>query len=202
MGIMIAIVATFAFVMILLFYHPKKQKQMMQKNSAIEIYNDAAFTCNRLSNEYSFALRNKQSEIIIANDVQAGKALRDLADDANEELELMADYITRAYECLNKSDVAGMTYCIEHVNDGISRVKAYMTQITSLVVTDHRRAQKEAEIKIVNQVSYFDGCSTREEIETRYKALAKVFHPDAKAGDEETFKSINEQYKKLTTGGL
>ena len=37
-----------------------------------------------------------------------------------------------------------------------------------------------------------------DEIKKRYRALAKQYHPDAKAGDENIFKRIKEAYEELS----
>lgn len=205
MGVYIAIISTFAFVMIALFYHPKRHKQMKENYSVTDRYNDLAAACNKLSNEYSFALRNKQSEIIIANDVNAGNTLRNIADDTNDELSCMTDYMSRAYNCLSQKDNAGALYCIENATECKARIESYISHINAIAVVDRRHIYEEthqterlqSETVVTSDGSYFNGCSTKEEIDTRYRALAKVFHPDAKAGDEKTFQNINDQYHTL-----
>lgn len=46
-----------------------------------------------------------------------------------------------------------------------------------------------------NVDSYFEGCNSKEEVEKRYKALAKVFHPDSQTGDNTAFKNLQEAYE-------
>ena len=43
---------------------------------------------------------------------------------------------------------------------------------------------------------FFEGCKTMEEIEKRYRSLAKVYHPDMPTGDKETFQKILEEYNR------
>ena len=43
---------------------------------------------------------------------------------------------------------------------------------------------------------FFKGCTSRQEIDKRYKALAKAYHPDTGAGDNEMFSRLTEQYIK------
>lgn len=44
---------------------------------------------------------------------------------------------------------------------------------------------------------FFAGCNTPEMLEKRYRALCKTYHPDAEAGDEDTFKRMTQDYEKL-----
>lgn len=44
---------------------------------------------------------------------------------------------------------------------------------------------------------FFAGCDSMEKLEKRYKALCKTYHPDTEAGDEETFKKMQEEYEEL-----
>ncbi|MBQ2803120.1 MAG: hypothetical protein IJF07_04390 [Lachnospiraceae bacterium] len=44
---------------------------------------------------------------------------------------------------------------------------------------------------------FFSGCNTLEKLEKRYKALCKTYHPDMESGDDETFKTLKEEYEKI-----
>ena len=41
---------------------------------------------------------------------------------------------------------------------------------------------------------YFKECKTIEEVKTRYKTLAKVFHPDIAGGDTKLMQALNSEY--------
>lgn len=43
---------------------------------------------------------------------------------------------------------------------------------------------------------YFVGCNTKEEVEKRYRALAKVYHPDMPNGDKDTFQKLHDEYER------
>ena len=45
--------------------------------------------------------------------------------------------------------------------------------------------------------SYFDGCTTREQVQKRYRDLCKVYHPDMGNGSAEVFAQINREYEQL-----
>lgn len=44
---------------------------------------------------------------------------------------------------------------------------------------------------------YFEGCKTKEEIETRYKELLKILHPDFPTGSANSFIELKNQYEEL-----
>lgn len=55
---------------------------------------------------------------------------------------------------------------------------------------EQQRMQKKEEFY------FFENCSTREQIDARYKALMRAYHPDTQSGDEEMAKIINKQYEE------
>ena len=48
-----------------------------------------------------------------------------------------------------------------------------------------------------NKYIYFNGCKTKDDINKRYKALVKVYHPDNSTGNADIFKDINIEYNKI-----
>lgn len=44
---------------------------------------------------------------------------------------------------------------------------------------------------------YFKGCRNVRELSLRYKALAKIYHPDSEGGDVESFKLLQQEFEKL-----
>ncbi len=44
---------------------------------------------------------------------------------------------------------------------------------------------------------YFAGCTTTEELRTRYRALMKIYHPDGMGGDAGTAQRINIEYEQF-----
>ena len=50
---------------------------------------------------------------------------------------------------------------------------------------------------VATGTGFFAGCDSLQKLEKRYKALCKTYHPDSEAGDEETFKKMQEEYEEL-----
>lgn len=74
-------------------------------------------------------------------------------------------------------------------------------------IEEARRKERELEKEVFNllnkrvhdhanqeQIDFFAGCETCEDVRKRYKALCKVYHPDV-GGHEETFKQLHAQYE-------
>ena len=47
-----------------------------------------------------------------------------------------------------------------------------------------------------SQFDFFAGCRTLDELKSRYKKLASVYHPDNATGNEEIFKNISAEFEK------
>ena len=63
----------------------------------------------------------------------------------------------------------------------------------------HKRHQawEERQAKVSDEFDFFDGCTTLEQLDTRYKGLMRAYHPDTGSGDLEICQKINSQYQKL-----
>ena len=53
---------------------------------------------------------------------------------------------------------------------------------------------RKAERKVTMYFNFFQNCNTTDEARARYYKLAQAFHTDTGNGDEETMKTINDQY--------
>lgn len=53
--------------------------------------------------------------------------------------------------------------------------------------------------KSESEREYFKGCNNWREVQTRYRNLMKLYHPDSVIGSEEASKTINAQYDTLKT---
>ncbi len=50
-----------------------------------------------------------------------------------------------------------------------------------------------------NGIVFFPGCETREALETAYRKLCQVYHPDNQSGDNATFLKMKAEYEMLKT---
>ena len=48
-----------------------------------------------------------------------------------------------------------------------------------------------------DELDFFDGCTTWEQIKSQYRKLMHIYHPDNASGNEEYTKIIQRQYEEL-----
>lgn len=98
-------------------------------------------------------------------------------------------------------DVIDYIYeCDKHINELSNYTKQlrnqynlFMAKKSSIKATPNQISHKQQS----STTSFFVGCLNIEQLENRYKQLAKAFHPDTSFGDAESMKIINNEYEKL-----
>lgn len=81
--------------------------------------------------------------------------------------------------------------------DILQKAKTANEAISQLESSFRLLTQTSGNKSAVSDTSFFRGCNTIDELNKRYHNLAKTFHPDLDAGDEETMKQVNEEYERL-----
>ena len=122
----------------------------------------------------------------------------------------------RIYEDLLKVEVYAQTkeafdsmhgtYQQQQANDGDDSYgsDAYNDQYKEPFERENREEKKQktkepiAERPMPLDV-FFAGCNTAEDVERRYRSLAKIYHPDMPTGDKETFQQLQEEYERRKT---
>jgi len=101
------------------------------------------------------------------------------------------------------ADLAGI--CKDVYDNGvikIDRLKIHYKKISNL---DAKRIEiLELAAKLEEKFSkpsatsvYFNGCDTKEKLESRYKQLCKAFHPDSVGGDTDSFQKMKREYDEI-----
>lgn len=85
----------------------------------------------------------------------------------------------------------------EYINELADETAALQTAYTALLTDRLHGLPPTGAAERISSVSYFHGCDTREKLDKRYKNLAKSFHPDTEAGDNESMQLVNEEYERL-----
>lgn len=169
-------------------------------NSVVDAHNRCIKELNGALEKANVTLINKRREILLKQDKAANDALLQIVDEFNKNSEDIRDYITRSHECLDKTDIAGSTYCINRIKELLNEEACLIHAIEDLQVED---AFKDAfaQTPIIHAKndtpnSFFEGCVTKEEYDARYKHLVKAFHPDNMGGDKAMFERLQTEYEQ------
>lgn len=207
--IFVAIVGCVLFMASMILPNIRIVKRPSNKHSSWQyyasIYNSKTSELADIASDFLNLIRNKQSEIILKNDAITMNQLNDFSNEFNYHCESCQDYLKRARDCLDVKDFAGMKYCIKQFDAEMEQIEQIYDYIDLLEVNGNdffeqkndtfNMAQNTA-IKNEFKMDFFYGCDTKEQINARYRGLAKVFHPDAKSGNTEIFRMLREEYEK------
>lgn len=172
-------------------------------NKSIDKFNNIQNTFSEINRETSAILMRKKNDVIMAGDIDAYTRLRFFVDKYNHVSDLIADYLKRSCDCLNQKDYSGSDYCLEQVESYLDELKLYSDSISKIEVKESFEEQEQQVIEPTPEhehgsiSSFFDGCSTKEEITARYRSLSKAFHPDNKGGSAIMFNKLQEEYRKI-----
>lgn len=118
----------------------------------------------------------------------------DISQNAENQYETLVNRMGAYMELFNDSEVswrnevgADILKKAEAANEAINRLESAFRLLNQ--TTENKDTNSAA--------SFFRGCDTIDELNKRYRNLAKTFHPDLEAGDEETMKQVNEEYEHL-----
>lgn len=207
MSMIIAFIAIGLFGAVLLFYHPKPKGKMERKHTPTDDYNDCVMYCNKVFNRYRDS-RNRVNEAAGKYDYHAYESISYLITDNDSYVEECNDYLERAYMCLSSDNPGGVRYCIENALMSAKELEIAAKKMDAVVIEDCRKTWQQnppredesasnTSVQEIDMQGYFSGCNTREELDARYKSLAKAFHPDVKAGNAELFRALQEEYETL-----
>lgn len=191
----------------------QRKNNVAEKNAVIQDYNSLISEYNRKNAELSTAIKEKSREANLYCDDDAIYNLQKMVLEVNRKGEDIDDYFLRARECLSNSDVAGARYCIAAIRADLYLLEDMTAQVQRIETTPHtgksgtrsNREQYQSQYRQTvdyepNTLMYFKGCTTKEDIEARYRSLSKALHPDAKGGDTSAFQEMQTEYKAVMKG--
>jgi len=85
------------------------------------------------------------------------------------------------------------------ISDEVHQLFMLYEKLYNLKIETISNSEIEEEIEtpvISNSYIYFDGCKTEEDVNKRYHALVKIYHPDA-GGSNDTFIYVKEEYDRV-----
>ena len=170
----------------------------VRANQTVDTYNKCLQKIQDTTRKFSSILSEKQRSIILSNDGVSHQKCIYLVEEFNKSAEILESRMKNALDFINIKAFDSADSILSDLNDEIKYMDGLIKSLESIEIErDSFKTVFRPEIQLQRAASFFDGCNTKEELITRYKALSKVFHPDAKAGSKEIFQQIQEQYKKL-----
>ncbi|MBQ7774439.1 MAG: hypothetical protein IJ379_00825 [Lachnospiraceae bacterium] len=113
------------------------------------------------------------------------------------------DHILRANHGQYITDLHEVTTCLNGFGGQVplDEFEKLIPRIEQIDITKKKIEQQVRQIRETKEKKevisgFFIGCDNEEKLDKRYKALCKTYHPDAEAGDEETFKVIHDEYER------
>jgi len=114
------------------------------------------------------------------------------------EFETWASKVSVEYGEKKRNDPKLLSDALEHLelaNDGMTFAADSLEAVTPAKKEEPRPERKAPAYRDLLDIPFFYGCTGKNERDARYRALAKVLHPDSKAGSSDLFKALNLQYK-------
>lgn len=190
------------FIVAMFLLTPRKKKTIYVTDERYEAassqYNSYLFKVQTINDKFTSELAAKQKAIILHQDSFAHQKCAYLVDEWNETSEITQDRLKSARNYINSSQYAMAMSVLSGLDKDIEFMESLLRTLKSVDVEtiQMKTTLPRDDIKTTGSspVSYFDDCKTRDALITRYKALAKVFHPDSKAGNEEIFREIKDQF--------
>lgn len=201
--VFIIIVLVFTvFLLSIAFTKPKKKKvspeEIIEAYQIKQIYDNLNRYINKyneLTGLFDVKFQNKRKEAVICHDQYSLAELNSISEQytnyklsvENLILETKQNFHNQEYN-ISKPHI---------INASLSSINNLLKEL-DLIIPEEPDSEEPVQTQTASSVTYFSGCSTKEEADKRYKALAKAFHPDMGYGDESSFNAMQEEYNNLS----
>ena len=121
-----------------------------------------------------------------------------LLDTTNDPILLskMHAYVNKVEELATALNNMGQVIPVEEFVKYIPEIET-LNKLQSAVLERMRKVREDMNHHATdNNSAYFGGCDTKEQLDKRYRALCKIYHPDGELGDEEIFKTMKNEYEQ------
>ena len=105
----------------------------------------------------------------------------------------------------NESQLQNIISELKIIRDSLESLKQRIYNDIDFIEKQENKRKKEEqkwkeyqEIIVKDSSSvYFTGCNNMDDLNKRYRALMKVYHPDNQTGDSSTFQQVRKEYEKM-----
>lgn len=181
--------------------YSKLEQMYNEYSSFVDEYNDVVSAtydiCGQMDKRhFESELEEVEARLIINSQMSTFDLIRSLC-------EAMA-------ENLREKNVKRHKRLSEDINGNLARAASNFSALSHIFSTmltkeefemrkeeeKRREVEQAAKANMLDGSIFFDECNNGEMTERRYKALAKVYHPDMPTGSEEIFKLIRAEYER------
>lgn len=181
--------------------HSKLEQMYNEYSSFVDEYNDVVSStydiCSQMDKRrFGSELEETKAQLLISSQMSTFNLIRSLC-------EAMA-------ENMKEKNVKIHKRLSEDINGNLARAAGNFSSLSHILSTmltkeefemrkekeKRREAEQATKTNMLDGSIFFDGCNNGEMTERRYKALAKVYHPDMPTGNEEIFKLIRTEYER------
>ncbi len=208
------IVGAFLALGLILFYfqirlkekhsYVKKQASRInddKRNIAIINHNDTLSKYSKLQYSFKNVVDKVSVEIAMHKDSAAAARLNVYINEYNKCINEVSDLFQRSADCVARREFKGSEYLLEQVKDVLNEIKNIENYISNMEIEKDLFEQKDDFLDDLieenTSLAFFEGCNSLDEIEARYRSLAKAFHPDNKGGNEMLFNKMRTEYTQI-----
>ncbi len=171
---------------------------------AVNTYNNYCDKIQSISNVFISSLNKIQREIMLNQDGYSHQKCVYLVDEFNTTSDILESKLKEASNCINNKQYRTAIQMLSYLDKELDYLKSLIKTLGEIKIEPHsfdnvfgNTNESISEQEEKKPMSYFSDCKSREELITRYRALAKVFHPDAKSGNEKLFREVKEEFDSI-----
>ena len=208
--IYIACIVIVAMAFIIIKFMPKRSgaggsggKEPHNLQQYVNAVNELINRYNNIRDTFILASQEKRESILKCEDTESLERLGEIMQGFDATASDAGDMINSIKDELHEGRAPLDQY--RKLSNDIEMMEQQMLDMRDITPTEHEHdwnagyggggnSHADAEDEID---SYFHGCSTKEELTKRYRALCKVFHPDAATGDTDEFRKLQKAYEDM-----
>ncbi len=201
--VVIAVLVFLGVIMLQPIFYGRKNVQMVvdkEAQNAIDTYNRYIGKIRKASDRFIQDLDKKQREVILNRDGFANQKCVYLVEEFNKTSDILSTRLSDAKEWIDCRSWSNVYTILADLDKDIEYLDQLRKELEMIQIEPNSfesvfsSESKDSDPVSESTVTYFGDCVTREEATERFRALAKVFHPDAKAGNEAIFRRIKDEY--------
>lgn len=173
---------------------------------ACNLFNRYITEYNNLQQQFTNQYNVKIAEAQTISDMQMMNELFSYNEDFDKYSAVLNQRLENIRGMLNDGQAKHVEDELSNLDEFYSKLKLLMSNLSYVSSNDDFSRWFEQEenkeeytntSKTSDSFSFFEGCKTKTEVDKRYRALAKAFHPDTGCGDEAMFNKMKEEYDNL-----